>query len=134
MIPELERFAGLWRLERAIEDRRAGTAGAFSGSARLTPDGAGLRYEEQGTLTLPGAAPMQAARAYLWRREAEDIAVFFDDGRRFHVIGESARDRHWCDPDLYDVTYDFARWPDWSATWDVSGPRKDYRMVSRYSR
>lgn len=133
-VPALMEFAGPWRVERRIDDRQAGAQGHFVGQALLAPDGAGLLYREEGLLSFPGMAPMQATRSYLWRTQADEIAVFFEDGRRFHVIGETGQDRHWCDPDIYDVHYDFSRWPEWSARWDVSGPRKDYTMVSHYRR
>ena len=41
---------------------------------------------------------------------------------------------HWCDPDMYRVGYDFSAWPEFAATWEVAGPKKAYRMVSRYRR
>lgn len=132
--PVLADFTGLWQVERQIEDRLGGAPGQFRGQARLTPDGAGLRYEETGTLEFPGIAPMQASRVYLWRVQGDEIAIFFEDGRRFHVIGETGQDRHWCDPDTYAVRYGFGNWPEWTAEWVVSGPRKDYTMRSTYRR
>ena len=76
-------------------------------------------------------------RRYRWRDGgAGTIDVLFDDGRFFHRF--DAEDpapgaSHACAPDLYRVRYDFRRWPRWQAEWWVSGPRKDYRMVSAYS-
>ncbi|ATI42140.1 hypothetical protein CBW24_09030 [Pacificitalea manganoxidans] len=131
----LRRFAGQWTLSRRIEDARAGTTGRFEGTARLTPDGGGLRYDETGLLSLPGAAPMQASRSYLWRAIDQRIAVLFEDGRPFHefaVTADTARATHWCDPDDYRVSYSFETWPNWQAEWQVSGPRKSYRMISSY--
>jgi hypothetical protein len=77
---------------------------------------------------------MEAERVYLWRASGAGIEVLFDDGRPFHRIDDSAEAAHWCDPDQYDVTYEFGRWPKWSSRWRVLGPRKDYVMVSNYSR
>lgn len=128
-------FEGAWQVDRRIEDRLAGQAARFEGTAVFTWDGPGLHYREEGTLHLPGAQPMAATRDYLWRQEGDDIAVFFPDGRRFHRIGvEQSRDTHWCDPDTYRVAYGFADWPLWSAVWTVSGPRKDYTMTSAFCR
>jgi hypothetical protein len=61
--------------------------------------------------------------------------VLFADGRFFHRF--DAEDpapaaAHDCPPDLYRVRYDFRPWPRWQAEWRVTGPRKDYAMVSRY--
>ncbi|MEQ3626491.1 MAG: DUF6314 family protein [Celeribacter sp.] len=131
----LQRFAGLWHLSRRIEDARADSTGSFEGVARLTQDKAGLRYVESGTLSLPGAAPMQASRTYLWRAIGPRIAVLFADGRPFHDFApkaDVAEAAHWCDPDEYHVRYAFHDWPNWQSEWQVKGPRKSYRMLSRY--
>lgn len=126
-------LAGAWRLVRVIEDARAGLTGHLEGTCHWRPDGAGLRQEEAGTLRYGGAPPMQAARVYLWRETPEGLAVLFADGRPFHTLGAGRlADRHWCDPDIYDVAYDFGDWPRWSQTWRVTGPRKDARIISTF--
>lgn len=130
----LSDFAGDWTIAREIEQMGAGPA-RFEGRARFTADGVGLAYHEAGTLTLPGAAPMRAERAYLWREEGAEIVVLFPDGRPFHRFDPSApAAHHWCDPDDYRVRYDFVTWPEWRAEWRVSGPRKAYTMRSLYRR
>lgn len=137
MAPRLTDFNGLWRLTRIIREA-SGQEARFSGEARFAPDDAGLCYDESGELTLPGQAPVRAMRRYLWRPGAGGgIEVLFDDGRPFHRIAPGMarpQDRHHCDPDLYEVTYDFANWPEWRAQWRVRGPRKDYTLVSTYRR
>jgi hypothetical protein len=129
-------FEGQWRLERQIDDRRAGHTAQFSGVARIVRDAEGWAYAERGRLCLPGQAAIQAERRYQWRPRSDTvIAVHFDDGRFFHdmpLAGGTAA--HWCDPDQYDVTYDFTGWPLWSSLWVVRGPRKAYQMMSRYAR
>ena len=132
-LPELWDFEGDWQVSRRIEDALSGQTARFAGVARFERDGVGLRYAERGVLELGGAS-MEAERVYLWRSTGEGIEVFFDDGRPFHQIDESAEAAHWCDPDQYDVTYDFSDWPKWSSHWRVLGPRKDYVMVSGYRR
>ena len=128
-------FTGDWTVMRTIEDRLAG-AGRFEGTARFSPDGTGLRYTEAGILTLSTGASMRAERTYLWRAiEAGLIEVLFDDARPFHRFDPNAGgagERHYCDPDIYDVVYDFTKWPEWVSTWTVKGPRKDYIMRSTY--
>ncbi|MGC9369873.1 MAG: DUF6314 family protein [Paracoccaceae bacterium] len=133
--PALADFEGRWRLEREIDDAKAGQTVRFSGEAVFRADAEGLAVEEAGEMTLPGQPPMRAARCYLWRAQGADIAVFFEDGRPFHLIGPGARPgaEHDCPPDLYRVRYDFRRWPEWRAEWRVRGPRKDYVMRSRYA-
>ncbi|MHC0053140.1 DUF6314 family protein [Actibacterium sp. D379-3] len=135
-MPRLDAFAGEWIIRRDIEDARAGGRTRFEGRALLTPDGAGLRYDEEGLLQVPGQPAMAASRRYLWRPAENGIVLFFADGRPFHVIGpgQAPQATHHCDPDLYQVSYDFGHWPGWQATWRVTGPRKDYVMRSDYSR
>lgn len=128
-------FEGAWVLERRIlhDD---GPDAKFRGSARFIPDETGLIYEEKGLMKIDGHRPVSAQRRYLWREDEDGaIEVLFEDGRAFHRIdGDAPEDSHWCDPDTYDVRYEFGHWPDWISTWKVSGPRKSYRMVSNYRR
>ncbi|WP_375552030.1 MULTISPECIES: DUF6314 family protein [Rhodophyticola] len=126
---------GVWRLDRQIEDRRAGLSGLLEGEAVWQPDGTGLTQIETGLLRYGDAAPMQATRRYLWREEAGLLRVYFDDGRPFHELtGAAPEARHVCPPDIYDVRYDLTGWPDWSARWHVTGPRKEAVITSRYRR
>ena len=130
-------FTGHWRIERSIDDRRAGRVGSLLGQAVLSQVPEGLRYDETGLLQFPGTLPMTARRSYLWAAERDGIAVRFDDGRAFHRIDLTGLDpqaRHDCPPDTYDVRYDFSRWPDWTSVWQVSGPAKDYVMETLYTR
>lgn len=146
----LSDFKGRWHLTRHIEDARAGRTGTFEGAASFTPaapgqvngmTGAGLIYDEVGELRLPdgptGATAMQASRRYLWLADPDGLRVLFSDGRDFHRIGvsdDTATGFHHCPPDDYEVSYNFSRWPDWRTTWRVSGPRKDYVMITDYRR
>ncbi len=106
----------------------------FSGRVSYEPDDAGLTYREEGLLRPPGRPAMQAERRYLWRASGDDIEVRFEDERFFHTIpkGVYATATHDCVPDRYNVIYDFRSWPQWHSVWEVSGPRKDYRMLSMY--
>lgn len=125
-------FEGRWAVQREILPA-SGASGRFEGQAewRVCQSG-GLIYAEQGVLTLEGHAPMQAERRYLWK---EGLDVYFEDGRFFHTVpAEGGAAAHWCAPDQYDVTYDFTHWPRFEAKWRVRGPRKNYEMISLYSR
>ena len=130
-------LAGEWTVARLIADQRTGQPGRFDGIARLTPVAGGLDYAEAGQLTLGTAAPLQAKRGYRWQFDADGVAVFFSDGRAFHrfqpgVSGPGTD--HLCGADLYRVRYDWGDWPAWQATWQVTGPAKDYVMTSRHVR
>lgn len=131
------RLEGRWRLDRHIDDRRAGGVAAFAGEALFRPDGSGLRCEEAGLLRINGVET-RASRVYLWRFPApERVEVLFEDGRFFHAF--DPRDpapgaSHDCPPDFYEVTYRFDGPDRWRSVWRVRGPRKDYRMESVFSR
>lgn len=132
-VPEprvLSDFAGRWQVVRKITAKAAPDA-TFEGTALWTPQGTGLAYSETGVMRLSGHPPMQAARRYFW---AEDLAVYFEDGRFFHQVPRAGgQTQHWCDPDRYRVVYDFSGWPQFRATWQVSGPCKDYVSDTLYT-
>ncbi|MEL6640299.1 MAG: DUF6314 family protein [Pseudomonadota bacterium] len=129
-------FIRTWRLDRQLADRRGEMNGNYSGQANWTmrQDG-GVDYAEAGTLMLARGGQMRAERQYLWRWETAGVAVFFADGAFFHRFvptGKTEGTTHLCGDDIYNVAYDFSQWPNWSATWDVSGPRKAYTAHSSY--
>ena len=135
----LQAFDGDWEIERDIEDVRAGRTGALHRHARASRRRrTGLAYHEEGRLALGDGPAMTATRDYLWRDGgAGAIEVCFDDGRFFHrFLRRRARPgaEHDCPPDRYRVRYDFAAGHAGSAEWRVTGPRKDYAMVSRFHR
>ncbi len=127
----LDDFEGRWLISRQITPAND-PPGRFHGVATWTPVPEGLAYHEVGDLRIADHPSMQAERRYLWRR---DLSVWFEDGRFFHTVpAGGGATGHWCDPDQYDVAYDFTKWPAFRVTWRVKGPTKDYRMISEYSR
>ena len=129
-------FAGEWQIDRQIIDMMGQSEGTFQGTAAISASDDGMYYLEQGVLRM-GNSALSATRSYVWRDAEHGISVFFDDGRPFHdirLVGETAAAAHFCDPDQYDVSYDFSDWPVWTANWRVRGPRKDYVMRSIYRR
>ncbi|WP_187431256.1 hypothetical protein ROLI_027830 [Roseobacter fucihabitans] len=124
-------FEGKWDLTRQIT-HDDGSQARFEGTALWTPDGLGMAYLETGLLEMAHATPMQAERRYHW---GPDLDIYFEDGRFFHRVPAAGGDaRHWCDPDTYDVTYDFTKWPRFKVIWRVVGPKKSYTLASLYHR
>jgi len=124
-------FEGRWSLTRRIVHHNA-PAARFEGTAVWTPEEGRLISHESGTLTVASQPPMQAERTYHWH---PDLSVHFDDGRFFHKVpAAGGASEHWCDPDSYRGRYDFSDWPCFRVMWDVTGPRKSYRMQSLYRR
>lgn len=127
----LSDFEGAWLLDRDIR-HADGLTGTFTGRALWRPAPGGLAYHETGRMVLGSGHSLTGERRYFW---AEDLSVLFEDGRFFHTVPpQGGETGHWCDPDQYDGRYDFALWPAFTVTWRVRGPRKDYRMVTRYVR
>ena len=137
-IKELKVFLqGEWRLERRIDDRRAGERGCFDGGAVFVTDADGLLYREDGRLVLgshDGPALQHYRYDFLDRHHA---AVSFRDGRFFHELDLSAgawRCRHLCGEDRYDGEFAALGADAWRVVWHVSGPRKDLILDSTYRR
>ncbi len=133
----LSDFEGKWQISRHIQDFAADQHLQAQGLAVFTLGDACVQYQESLSLTLPGGSVSHATRQYRWQEEGADIVVFFDDGRPFHAFDPNAalqQCHHACDPDDYAGTYDFSGWPVWQVTWRVRGPRKDYRLISRYEK
>ncbi|MEP0961900.1 MAG: DUF6314 family protein [Roseobacter sp.] len=124
-------FEGEWRISRIIAPVQ-GPEAEFEGIAVWTVAPGGMSYREAGLMTVADHPPMQAERQYFW---ANDLSVFFDDGRFFHKVPSGGgQARHWCAPDDYLITYEFEHWPRFIVQWQVKGPRKDYRATTKYQR
>ena len=126
---QIDDFNGLWSLERHI-NHADGTRATFSGQAEWTKAAGGYAYKETGEMRIGDGAPLTAERRYFWKN---DLGVYFNDGRFFHDVPPQGGDTyHWCDPDTYNGTYDFTAWPEFSVSWRVKGPKKQYVMHSKY--
>ncbi|MCR9111010.1 DUF6314 family protein [Marivita sp. XM-24bin2] len=132
--PFLQNFIGLWSVSRVISDHFSASTGTFHGTACFTAAKHGLAYIETGKLQLAGQPPFHAERRYHWHQDENGLHVSFDDGRPFHSFDpDNPEASHWCDPDTYEVTYEFDDWPHWRTIWNVSGPRKAYQMITEYA-
>lgn len=134
-LTSLWELEGLWRLERDIV-HADGTGARFEGECLFTRTGPRLLQEETGTL-VTSTGRFAGSRRYVWSADEGRLVLHFEDMRPFHDISLGTprpTARHDCPPDVYRVAYDFSRWPDWQATWRVTGPRKAYVMESTYRR
>ncbi|HEY6748371.1 MAG TPA: DUF6314 family protein [Mycobacteriales bacterium] len=125
-------LVGRWALARRVADRVAGRQGTVSGLLTVSADGAGLRWDERGTLRWAGVE-RPVTRTYLLRERADGWWVDFPDGRPFHPWRPGAPVTHPCRADVYSglvrVDGDRIR-----TVWDVRGPAKDQRLVTRLYR
>ena len=138
-VPAELRFTGLWHIRRDIFDFDSQWSGRFTGQGIFQPTETNRRaYAEEGSLQFAGLHSVKATRRYGYDIVSKSrVEVRFEDGRFFHHFdpaGQEAWAEHLCDADLYEVRYLFDAEDHWRAEWRVEGPRKNYRMVTRYDR
>lgn len=125
---------GHWRFDRWIHDRRAAEELIVSGTLELVPESADrIGWHETGHLELAGTR-VPVWRNYAIERRADGWMVTFEDGRDFHPWDPTGEVVHPCADDTYRGAYDLSGLPDrWSMRWDVTGPLKDYSMLTELS-
>lgn len=124
---------GVWQLERRLFDRPGGF-GRVTGWLELTYVGTTVHWLELGELTWFG-------RTYEVTRELHIVPagagwqVRFTDGRIFHDWRPGEQVEHPCGKDLYRGLIDVdAALTRLRVLWDVSGPLKDQRIITRCRR
>ncbi|MFG2287275.1 DUF6314 family protein [Streptomyces sp. NPDC048595] len=137
-------LAGRWRVERTVQDLRAGVEGAFRGTAEFRPAGAGeptageeLLHVEEGRLIWDGTE-YPASRTLRLRPRSDGTAeIRFADGRPFHDLdlrGGRWTAVHPCSADRYAGTFTTVAADEWLLSWRVTGPAKDQLLRSVYRR
>lgn len=139
----LDQFEGHWQLSRRIEQEQATMQGTATFS-RVENDI--LLYHEEGVLTLHNGQAIRCTRRYKFLAQGESLVILFndgpDDGKTFVELAFSggptgvltAVDKHYCDKDIYSVVYRLSLPDSYETDIRVSGPNKDYRAVTRYTR
>lgn len=141
--PFLERFLGVWTINRHIK----GEGADLVGEAIFKPvDTVSVSYREQGLLTLANGQTLNTVRHYLYRFKERSILVEFADGPnlgdrfvelRFIEDAQgvmTAQDIHQCGNDAYHVRYHLQSLDAFRTDIGVQGPRKAYTAVTHYSR
>lgn len=138
---------GRWAFERVITDRLADEVIEVSGTLTLSQEdgradgqepGARVRWAEAGVMRRGGAEIEVFRTLFVVEREGRWM-VTFDDGRDFHPWSPGAEVVHLCGADTYAGLVEPTGLVEpiggagrpWQVTWRVSGPRKDYVMVTR---
>lgn len=155
---------GVWNIHRKIDSLTDTPGGIFTGTAHFHPRdptdpalySAEYLYIEDGTFTMDTGLAFPTTRRYVYRyNEAKDqITAWFvaEDNESVGALfntwefsapedksrGWTAKGYHWCDPDTYRNTCEFrfrgAKIDKFMITYEVQGPRKDYRHESWYER
>lgn len=131
-------LAGEWFLRRSISSGEC-----LQGRATISHAGTNrLFVSEEGDLRLADGGSVPASRNWVWRFEEGSLEIFFDEEplRLYHEVeliaeadcwrGEASHD---CPPDIYRGEYLF-RHDAIMVEQTVLGPRKDYRIISEFSR
>ncbi|HYD30075.1 MAG TPA: DUF6314 family protein [Azospirillaceae bacterium] len=137
-VPNLRAFlTGVWKVERSVMGESPLALGHLRGTARFEPSGQTMRYEEQGCLSF-GRSTVAAVRRLLFDFPAPTRAeVQFPDGQPFHQLDLATGDA------TVEIERDGTRWRghytvldqrNWCVVWRVTGPCRDFRSVTRYSR
>ena len=100
----------------------------------VTPDGAGLRWREDGELAWNGwTTPITRTMGFEWLER--EWWVVFDDGRPFHPWRLGVLVSHPCGLDVYLGRLHYGADLDrLTVGWDVTGPVKQQRIVTTYRR
>ena len=137
-VPDLQAFlAGRWRIVRRISDARAKMTGRLTGWAVFTPSAEGLIHDEAGDLGF-GAYRGSVTRTYHLAIESPSTGmVHHADGSLFHALDLTsgmADILHRCGEDAYRGRYRVLGESRFTVSWQVTGPRKQYRLATSHRR
>ncbi len=122
---------------RRISDARADMMGRLTGWAVFTSSADGLIHEEKGDLSF-GAYRGPVARRYHLAIESPFTGMVRHwDGSLFHaldLVSGTAGILHRCGEDHYRGRYRVLDENRFTVSWQVTGPRKQYRLATLYRR
>lgn len=127
------RLLGEWTLARRVADLRERRHGTVRGRLSLRVSGDGIDWIEQGVLCWDGAR-LPVTREYRLRESSDGWWLYFTDGRPFHPWLPGVWVQHPCRADHYSGLVDIARTDRWRTLWNVDGPGKQQRIISRFTR
>lgn len=137
-VRDLQDFlTGRWRIARRISDARAGMIGRLTGWAIFTPSADGLVHDETGDLSF-GAYQGPVTRTYHLAIEGPSAGIVrHADDSLFHALDLAsgmADIVHACGDDQYRGRYRVLDENNFSVSWQVMGPRKQYRLSTLHRR
>lgn len=137
-VPDLRTFlAGRWRIARRISDARAGMLGRLTGWATFAPSADELVHDEEGHLKFGAYRGPATRRYHLVIDHPSGGMVRHADGSPFHpleLLSGTAEIRHRCGGDDYRGRYRVLDENRFTVSWQVTGPRKQYRLATLYRR
>ncbi len=141
-----EYFEGAWKFTRQFTSYPEA-----QGSASFTPDGEDLVYEEALRLKVQEGQTLDATRSYRYVFLPTSLRIKFSDGANLGLVfldfvlpdswqselnstGLVLNADHQCGNDTYNATFSLNSDGTFATRYDVSGPAKDYAIISRYFR
>lgn len=106
-----------------------------------------LHYQEEGVFTSITGSSFNASREYFYNYNKGVISVFFAKNNQaaklFHLLEFNqiqldfplhAKAKHICNNDTYTASYEFKNSDQFSISYVVKGPSKDYMINTLYKR
>lgn len=124
-------------MSRSIRDFRLGTHGGFEGRANIFARSDDLILEETGRLQFVAHEAAASQHYILTLKQTRVAQVKFADGSPFYELDLSSGAPsflHRCGNDTYHGHYLVKHRDRFYETWRVMGPRKDYCLVTRFTR
>ncbi len=133
---------GTWHVDRQIHVRGRADS-KFQGLAHIRPtDMRGtFSYHEEGRF-VGEDVKIESYRDYLYKVKGGILTILFADTHRMgeHYVtldfsgGVTAEDTYLCDDDIYGHIFEIINGDHFSTETAVSGPEKDYRLITHYRR
>lgn len=148
-------FIGIWKIARTCIDHAPNSNNNFKGLGLATfkkisnnDDSTLLQYSENLTLNLPVANTTnstQATKQYRYKFKEDDVSIYNGEksGNAAHYQkmfdlnftgGKSAEGKYKCGNDMYNCTFTFLSDTSFSITYKVTGPKKDYTLISIFEK
>jgi hypothetical protein len=132
--PDPDELIGRWSLTRRLHDRTTDQRGRVHGTLELSLGRDGVSWWEQGTLHWAGVTRPVSRRLHL-EPGPDGWLVRFSDGRVFHPWRPGEPVEHPCRADLYrGIVVVSPDRQELRTLWDVTGPAKDQRLLTRCRR
>lgn len=128
---------GLWKINRTIIHNNPYSHVEISGTASFSLHNDVLLYHEKANLKNLTQYETYGYRRYryIYDQNAQKLFKYFDDGKLFyelHFENGSASGHHLCNDDTYSAKYQFLSDKNFSLSYEVQGPKKDYRILTEY--
>lgn len=137
-VRDLQAFLnGRWRIARRISDARAELMGRLTGWSVFTPSADGLIHDETGDLNFGAYRGPVTRRYHLIADGSSTGIVRHADGSLFHALDLAsgmADILHACGDDRYRGRYRVLDESRFTVSWQVTGPRKQYRLATLHRR